>query len=68
MNTNKNTIDSNKVNHISKNVFSFEKSSDSLFNLDLTNLPLNDASFESRAFCDLERPTKINLNARDHKR
>ncbi len=62
------TIESNKINHISKNVFSFEKSSDSLIDIDLTNVPLKGDSFESGAFSDLKRPARINLHPRDEKR
>jgi hypothetical protein len=61
-------IESNKVNHISKSAFSFEKSSNSLIEIDLTNLPLKGDSFESGAFGDLKRPARINLNPRDEKR
>ncbi len=62
------TIDSNKVSHISKNAFSFEKPSDSKIEIDLTNLPLKGDSFESGAFGDLKRPARINLNPKDEKR
>ncbi len=62
------TIDSNKVNYISKNAFSFEESSDSLIDIDLSNLPLKGDSFEIGAFGDLKRPARINLSSRDGKR
>jgi hypothetical protein len=62
------TIESNQINHISKNAFSFEKPSDILIDIELTNLPLKGDSFESGAFSDLKRPARINLHPRDEKR
>jgi Leucine-rich repeat (LRR) protein len=55
------SIDSNQITNITKNLFSFEKSSDSLFTLDFRDLPLNGDSFESGAFSNLKRPTTIDM-------
>ncbi len=46
---------------ITKNIFSFEESSDSLLTLDFGDLSLNGNSFESGAFSNLKRPAAIDM-------
>ncbi len=56
------SICSNQIVNITKNLFSFENSSDSSLTLDFRDLPLNGESFESEAFNNLKRPTTIDMS------
>jgi hypothetical protein len=55
-------LNDNKLDHISKNEFNFNTTSNKTVDIFLYNLSLNSSSFESKAFSSFNKPTFLHFN------